>query len=165
MARFNIGNRVQLAGEIARFHKCGVGTVIETDLDSRAVLAQYRVRLADNTISTFFDFQLQSPPVLRAQIVLDTSSAGEHDTRRVHLVSAGIEIRLKIWGTRTVSGEVAIGRSPVHFAVVSLLSDEAVLSTKPVDDSGGFRFDEVSPGEMTLEVFVPGKRIVATLNV
>src|SRR5215510_7183890 len=118
MARFNIGSRVQLAGEIARFYKCGIGTVIETDLDSRAVLAQYRVRLADNTISTFFDFQLQSPPILRAQIVLDTSFSGESDTRRVHLVYAGIEIRLKISGTRTVSGEVTVGKTPVQVGLV-----------------------------------------------
>jgi hypothetical protein len=160
MPRFKVGDRVQLAGDIARFYACLVGVIADTEKDPSSALAQYEVRLADETVATFFDFQLQSPPVVRAQIMFDTLG------RDIHIVASGVEIRLKISDTpnRSLTGQVTLAKAAACKALVSLLIDGTAIDTKPTNASGAFEFHEAPAGDVALEAVVPGKRIVALLN-
>src|SRR5437762_9500645 len=99
MPRYKVGDRVQLAGDIARFYPCVVGVVTGGGADPSSLLVQYQVRLADGAVATFFDFQLQSSPVVRAHAVFGGSistqnigTRGALEGRHVHLVAAGVEI-------------------------------------------------------------------------
>src|SRR5216683_3309106 len=103
MPRFKIGDRVQLVGDIARFYACIVGTIIQGRGYPASVLNQYTVRLADGTVATFFDFQLQIPPAVTAHIIFDSSVAsrgrgtrGTGTVRQVRLLARNIDIHLRI---------------------------------------------------------------------
>jgi hypothetical protein len=63
MPRFKPGDRVQLIGDISRFYKCVIGVVLDCGGSASSILKTYLVRLADNTVDLFFDFQLQTPPL------------------------------------------------------------------------------------------------------
>src|SRR5580765_7539078 len=101
MPRYKVGDRVQLAGDISRFYPCVVGVVDSGGDDPSSLLIQYQVRLADGAIATFFDFQLQSLPVVRAQVVFDgpistppMGTRGALEGRHIHIVAPGVEIHL-----------------------------------------------------------------------
>jgi hypothetical protein len=160
MPRFNIGDRVQLAGDIARFYACVVGVVAGSEKESSSALVQYTVRLADETIATFFDFQLQSPPAVRGQIV-DTPG-GE-----IHIVAPGVEVRLNMSGgpERLLTGHVSLAKAAACRGIVSLLIDGTAVVTKSTNDSGGFEFHETPGGDVMLETVVPGNRIVVPLSI
>jgi hypothetical protein len=160
MPRFNIGDRVQLAGDIAQFYACVVGVVADSEKDSSSALTQYQVRLADETVGTFFDFQLQSPPAVRGQIV---DAAG----RDIRIVAAGVEVRINMSNgpDRSLTGHVTIPKAATCRGLVSLLVDGTAVVTKATSDSGGFEFQDAPAGGLSLETVVAGKRIVVPLSI
>jgi len=174
MARFKLGDRVQLVGDIARYYACLVGAVVKEGTYPSAVLNQYTVRLADGTVAAFFDFQLETPPARAAQIIFD--SAAPHKTsgtrgaapgRNVRLLAQGIDIHLKISGgtKKTIAGQVIAGRSAMQNALVTVfLGDQTVCSTS-TDDTGEFTLSDVPAGDIKIEVLIPSRRIVATITV
>jgi len=174
MPRYKVGDRVQLAGDISRFYPCVVGVVDSGSDDPSSLLIQYQVRLADGAIATFFDFQLQSLPVVRAQVVFDgpistqpMGTRGVLEGRHIHVVAPGVEIHLRISDTppRSVIGELTAGKTPMPCALVTLMTDDHPIGTKPTDGSGEFEFHEVPEGNVAIEAFLPGRRIVASLNI
>ena len=173
MPRYKVGDRVQLAGDIARFYACIVGVVDSGGADSSSLLVQYDVRLADGAVATFFDFQLQSSPFVRAQVVVDgsisttdTGPRGALEGRHIRFVAAGVGIHLKISDPpASVVGEVTAGKTAIRLALVTLLIDDQPIGTKPTDDRGEFEFREVPAGDAAFEVFLPGKRIVASVSI
>jgi hypothetical protein len=174
MPRFRIGDRVQLIGDIARFYICVVGVVIEDGTYPASVLNQYKVRLADGTVAVFFDFQLQTPPAFRAHVIFDsavakknTGTRGAPTGRHVQLAARDIELHLKITGSvkKSIVGQVTAGTNPMRKALVSLLVDDQPVDSKTTDDAGEFELHDVQPGDATIEVLVPGRRIIATLTI
>jgi hypothetical protein len=173
MPRFKIGDRVQLVGDIAAFYACIVGTIIQGGGYPSSVLNQYTVRLADGTVATFFDFQLQTPQAVTANIIFDSSVAsrgrgtrGAGAVRQVRLLARNVDIHLRISGSarKTIVGEVTAG-APVRTALVTLLTGDQTVDTTFTDDSGEFTLGDVVPGEVTIEILLPLRRILASLTV
>src|SRR5438034_11787964 len=128
MPRFRVGDRVQLTGDIARFYACIIGVIIQDGEYPASVLSQYKVRLADGTVAVFFDFQLLSPPAIRAYISFDsavtrkdTGTRGTPNGRHVYLVAASVEIHVKITGahSKSIIGQVTSGKTPTPKALVT----------------------------------------------
>jgi len=174
MPRFKLGDRVQLVGDIARFYACIVGVVVKGGTYPSAILNQYTVRLADGTVAAFFDFQLETPPAGTAQIVFD--SAASHETsgtrgaataRNIRLLGRGIDIHLKISGgtKKTIAGQVTSGTSVMRNALVSVVLEDQTVDSTSTDDTGEFTLGDVPPGDITIEVLMPSRRIVAAITV
>ena len=174
MSRFKPADRVQLISDIAKFYKHIIGVVLDRSTDQRSVLVQYPVRLADGTVGTFYDFQLQTPPLVRAHAVFDSSFSKEHagvrgpsEDRHMCLAAAGIEIHLKITGRvqKSISGQVRAGNIPLAAALVTPLVEDRPIDTVATNTEGEFEIHEVPVGEIMFETCVPGKRVVAWLHV
>jgi hypothetical protein len=174
MPRFKIGDHVQLVGDIARFYACGVGTVVEGATDPSAVLNQYTVRLADGTVGAFFDFQLETPPASAAQIIFDSAASqktagtrGGATGRNMRLLGRGIDIHLKISGgsRKTIAGQVIAGTGAMRYALVTVFLADQTGDSTSTDDTGEFKLSDVPPGDITIEVLVPSRRIVANITV
>jgi len=172
MPRFAVGDRVQLTGDISRFYPSIIGVVITDREYPASVLSQYRIRLADGSVATFFDFQLLSPPAVRAYVSFDsavtkdeTNPDGTLNGRQVYLVAAGVEIRLNISGLAgtSVRGQVSSGKTPAPRALITLVRDNDPIETKPTDDAGEFEFQNLEPGGIKIETLLPGKRILTSL--
>jgi hypothetical protein len=173
MARFKPGDRVQLISDIARFYQHVIGVVLERSTDERSVLVQYPVRLADATVATFYDFQLQMPPIVRAHAVFDSFDSKEHagvrdptEDRQICLAGAGIEIDLKMIAgfDKSILGHVRVGNTPLAAALITLVVEDLPIATVPTDADGHFEFREVPGGEIMFETFLPGKRVVGWLT-
>jgi hypothetical protein len=172
MPRFKAGDRVQLTGDIARFYRCVIGIVTAIGTDPSSVLIHYQVRLADDTVATFFDFQLQTVPVVQANVVSDslasltaTGSEAASEDREIRWIGSGVEIHAKISGQlKTIVGQVSKGKSPIAGALVTVVIDRQPVATKATDTRGEAEFENVPAGEVTLETFVPGRRIAASLK-
>ena len=173
MARFRIGDRVQLMGDIARFYTSVVGVIVTGDAYPASVLNQFTVRLADGTVATFFDFQLQSPPAVTAHVILDTSTApkatgtrGAAPVRQMRLLARDVDIHLRISGTttKTIVGQVLAGPTPMRGALVTLILGNEVLQSTVTDESGEFTLRDATPQSVVLEVLIPGRRIQAALT-
>ena len=65
---------------------------------------------------------------------------------------------------KSVVGQVTVGKTAVAAALVSVLVADRPVATKATDKGGEFKFDEMPAGPVTVEVIIPGKRIVASLN-
>jgi hypothetical protein len=174
MPRFRLGDRVQLVGDIARFYTCIVGVIISNDDYPASVLNQYKVRLANGTEGLFFDFQLHTPPVNIARVIFDSlltpkssGTRGEGSGRHVHLVGRDIDIHFKITGItyKTLLGQVTAGTAVIRQALVTLVVQNEVVATATTDDSGEFTLRDVLTGDVSVEVFVPTRRILASLSV
>jgi len=174
LPRFSIEDRVQLVGDIARFYACTVGVVMAGGSYPASVFNQYTVRLADGTEGVFFDFQLETPPLVTARLlfdnVVDHKRAGARDLtpgRNVRFVGAGIDIHLKMTGSgkRTVVGEVTSGSTAIRKAMVTLLVENQPIQTTATNDMSQFTLREVSPGGIGIEVFLPGRRVLASVTI
>jgi hypothetical protein len=174
MPRFRVGDRVQVVGDIARFYSCIVGVVISNADDPASVLNQHRVRLADDVVALFFDFQLYIPPSTSARVIFDslvtTNSAGtrgETAGRHVHLAGRDIDIHLKIQGStpKAILGQITAGANVMRKALVTLLVQDEVTETIATDESGEFALRDVSSGSVSIEIFVPARRVLASLTV
>jgi hypothetical protein len=173
MPRFKIGDRVQIVGDIARFYACVIGVIVEDGTYPSAVLNQYNVRLADGTVAAFFDFQLQTPAAVTAHVIFDSSvspkSTGTRGTtavRQVRLLARDVDIQLNVSGSKkkTVVGRLSIGATAIRNGLVTLLSGDQVLGSTSSDDSGEFTAQHVPAGKVTMEFFIPSRRIIATLD-
>ena len=174
MPRFKVGDRVQLTGEIARFYPSVIGIVKDRGKDQSSVLVQYDVRLADETVAKFFDFQLQTPPVVRGRIVYDepilkksTAHAVASEGREIRLIGADVEVHLEICGAfrKSITEHVSVGKVAMTDALVTVLVHEQPIATKRTDGRGDVEFHGAPSGDVTIETLVPGKRIVVSLNV
>jgi len=179
MPRFKPGDRVQLAGDIARFYPCVVGIVVDGQHDQTSVLVHYRVRLADQTVGTFFDFQLQSPPIVRASVVYDgpeppeppvpndKKTSGPAEARRISLVGGELTIHLNITGNskKAITGKVNAASHPVAAALVTILVQERPVQTTPTNNRGEFDIHDLSGGDVIVEIFVTGRRITAHFKI
>jgi len=173
MPRFKLGDRVQLVGDIARFYACIVGVVVKGGTYPSAILNQYTVRLADGTVAVFFDFQLETPPAGTAQIIFDSAASktsgtrGAATARNMRLLGRGIDIHLKISGgtKKTIAGQVTAGTSVMRNALVSVVLGDQTVDSTSTDDTGEFTLGDVPPGDITIEVLMPSRRIVAAITV
>ena len=173
MPRFKIGDRVELVGDIARFYKCIVGVIAKVGADTGAILNQYTVLLADGTITSFFDFQLQTLPAVVAHVVFDSAisakSAGIRGTsavRQVRLLARDVHIHLRVSGsgTKTIVGQVAGATTRLRQGLVFLLDGDEILDSTSSEPSGEFTLHEVPAGQMTFEIFIPSRRIIVNLD-
>jgi hypothetical protein len=179
MPRFKLGDRVQLAGDIARFYTCVIGVVVDGQHDQTSVLVHYRVRLADQTVGTFFDFQLQSPPIVRASVVYDgpeprvppvlNDKKTRHpvEARRISLVGGELAIHLKITGNskKAITGKVNAANNPVTAALVTILVQDRPVQTTPTNNRGEFDIHDLSGGDVIFEIFVSGRRVTAYFKI
>jgi voltage-gated potassium channel Kch len=174
MPRFKHGERVQLVGDIARFYACMVGVVVKGSTYPSAILNQYTVRLADGTVAAFFDFQLETPAAMSAQIIFDSAkphktagTRGAATARNLRLIARGIDIHLKISGgaKKTIAGQVIAGPSAMRNALVTVSVLDQTVDSASTDDSGEFTVGDIPPGDITIEVLIPSRRIVAAITV
>lgn len=173
MARFKVGDRVELTGDIAQFYPCRIGIIVAADTRLSAVLHQYQVRLADKKENIFFDFQLTSLPAAVARIMFDSSvSAKNHGVRgkapgrHLRAISGTIDIHLRVDASKaTIVGQVMAGVSKQHPALVSLLVENEPVKTTSTDDLGEFSFRHVPAGDVMVEVAMPSKRILVPLTI
>ena len=114
-------------------------------------------------------FALRDLDAELARLVEDTSMAAAGvrssgtDTRLLSFETEHISIELQVTslnGRSTLLGQVV----PVPLAGTSIRLDvkDGTQFTVPVDDLGGFRFDDVIPGLVRLHVTVPGAAAVTT---
>jgi len=170
--RFNIGDRVQLVGDIARFYHCTVGVIIDGGNYPASVLNLYRVRLADEVEGTFFDFQLESPSQIIARVIFDSADTprfkgqrGSLPERHIRFLGRDVDIHLKMtMPPRTIIGQVLAGTQPVAKALVTLLVQNEIANTSITDDLGEFTWRGLA-GEVGIEIFLPGRRILVPLTV
>jgi hypothetical protein len=171
MPRFKPGDRVQLIGDISRFYKCVIGVVLDCGESSSSLLKTYLVRLADKTVDMFFDFQLHTPPLVPAEVVFDSrkpdkqlATRGTVGARHIVAAAGEVQVHVRINGTFawSIIGQASVGRMATS-AIGTLLVDKRIMASEPANEEGEFRFRDVPAGQLTLEVFVPGQRIVAAL--
>jgi hypothetical protein len=164
---------VQLLGDIARFYACPVGVIVADSVDPAAVLNQYNVRLADGTTGTLFDFQLQKPPAAIAHLIFDsavapksTGTRGSTALRQLRLLARDVEIHLEISGSedKTLIGEVTAGPAAIRYGLVTLLAGDETVDSTSSGHSGEFTLHHVPTGKFALEIFIPSRRVIATLN-
>jgi hypothetical protein len=174
LPRFRTEDRVQLVGDIARFYACIVGVVTAGGSYPASVLNQYTVRLADGIEGVFFDFQLETPPLVTARLLFDNlverKKTGVRDLgpgRNIRFVGAGIDINLRMTGSgkRTVVGEITSGSTAIRKAIVTLLVENQSIQTTATNDMSQFTLRDVSPGGIGIEVCLPGRRILASVTV
>jgi hypothetical protein len=88
--------------------------------------------------------------------------------RRFILRDEEFDIHIKIWGDenhKEIRGQV-LPRSGKEFAQPAqchLLRKGARFQSTTTSETGEFQFDEVPPGELTLQVDLPGLTIVGSL--
>jgi hypothetical protein len=174
MPRFKVGDRVQLVGDIAHFYTCIVGLVVGNGAYPASVLNQYKVRMADGTEGVFFDFQLHTPPITTARVIFDSaltpkpgSNGDEPASRHLHFAGRDIDIHIHLTGStdQILSGKVTAGATLMRKALVTLLIQDEVTETTATDDSGEFKLRKVPPGDVSFEIFVPSRRVIASLSV
>jgi hypothetical protein len=165
MPRFEYGDRVQVIGDIARFYKCVVGAVIADERDAVSEMNQYKVRLADGSESDFFDFQLQSPAVMTGRLIEDSGQTAAG--RELRFSARNIYIHLEIKGSaeKSVVGVVKIGSTVLPNALVTAWNPDRISAPAVSNNDGEFTFQDVAPGEIRIEVFVPTSRILVSLVV
>jgi len=173
MPRFEIGDRVEIVGDIRDQFPSSIGIITATE--GTFSLPKFRVRLADGTESVFWDSQLQVPPVMFADMIYDThvspvppglrGSIYEHHMR---FISREFDIHVKLTRSdeRTIlHGQLAANGVAPKSSLVTLLFNRGPLATTVTDSYGEFRLDQVPSGDTMLEIFVPSRRIVAAFGV
>jgi len=173
MARFEIGDRIEIVGEIRNQFASNIGVIIATE--GTLSLPKCRVRLADGTESVFWDSQLQVPPVMFADMIYDTSvspvpsglrgSIYEHHMR---FISREFDIHVKLTRSdeRTaLHGQLSANGVAPKSSLVTLLFNHGPLATTVADPYGEFKLEQIPSGEAMLEILVPSRRIVAAFEV
>jgi hypothetical protein len=171
MPRFTVGDRVQLAGDIAGYYKCVIGVIEATGGNAASVLNQYWVRLADGTVGEFFDFQLQNPLAVAAAPVFDSAvsktrsgTRGALSGRHLQFVARDVDIHLKVSSaTKSVIGQVTSGLDPTRWALITIEQD-GHIQTKSPDEQGLFDFSELAEGDVRIELLTRDRRVIATFK-
>jgi hypothetical protein len=162
-----------VVGDIARFHACTVGVIVQGGSSTVSVLNQYAVRLADGTTATFFDFQLQTPPTVTARLIFDSSAAPKvagtrgASVRQLRLLARNVDIHLRISDSpkKTVIGQITTGATAVRNALVTLLIGGQSSDSTSTDQAGEFMLRDLASGEVTIEIVIPSRKILASLTV
>ena len=173
MPRFEIGDRVEIVGEIRDQFPSSLGIITATE--GTFSLPKFRVRLAEGTESVFWDSQLQVPPVMFADMIYDThvspvpsglrGSIYEHHMR---FISREFDIHVKLTRSderTTLHGQLSANGAAPKSSLVTLLFNRGPLATTVADSYGEFRLEQIPAGDAMLEIFVPSRRIVAAFNV
>jgi len=173
MPRLDIGDRVEIVGEVADQFPSSIGIITATE--GTVSLPKFRVRLADGTESVFWDSQLQVPPVMFADMIYDThvspvptglrGSISEHHMR---FISREFDIHVKLSKSEEraiLHGQLSANGVAPKSSLVTLLFNHSPLATTVADSCGEFRLEQIPSGDAMLEIFVPSRRIVAAFDV
>ena len=173
MPRFEIGDRVEIVGEVGNQFPSSIGIITATE--GTFALPKFRVRLTDGTESAFWDSQLEVPPLIFADMIYDThvspvppgirGSIYEHHMR---FISREFDIHLKL--TRldertTLHGQLSANGVAPKSSLVTLLLNRGPLATTVADSYGEFKVEQIPSGDAMLEILVPSRRIVAAFDV
>src|SRR5207248_10365150 len=129
--------------------------------------------LAAGTTATFFDFHLQMPPAVTAHLIFDSSAGPKGvDTRgtgarQLRLLARNLDIHLRISDSpkKTVIGQITTGAAAVRNALVTLLIGGQGRDFTSTDQAGEFTLRDVASGEVTIEIVIPSRKILASLIV
>jgi hypothetical protein len=169
MARFKLGDRVEVSGEVARCYTCPIGVV--TDIQRLPTCDEFTLRLANGHIASFVDFQLRKPPAMTAQLLFDSSQSakspglrgGTNTERHLRFGALDRDIHLKISasdGNIRFLGEVTSPAYSDQCSLVTWRRANGIEETISTNTHGEFQFNNLTAGIVQLEVFEPSLRIV-----
>ncbi len=175
MGQFKVGDRVEIIDDIGHHYPSHIGIVTKERHRSMAVAQDVDVWLADGTYHRFFDFQLHVPAAIVAHVLFDSATAPQiAGTRGIcqsrHLQFAADDFDLQITiaeseGHKTILGHIdsrwAVPESPL----VTLLVENDPQQSTIADGLRKFAFDQVPPRNVSLEIFAPGRCIIAAFDV
>jgi hypothetical protein len=170
VTHFKAGDRVEIIDDIGHHYQSHIGIVTSTQQRAMAVAADVDVHLADGTAHRFFDFQLRTPPATSAPIIFDSTTAPpilkalDHECRHLQFEAEGLDLHIRVTEKeRTIRGQVTSDRNLPEQPLVTLLVDDKPQQDTTANDVGEFEFDEVPLGRVTVEIFIPGRRIIAPI--
>ena len=152
MPRFEIGDRVEIVGEVGNQFPSSIGIITATE--GTFALPKFRVRLTDGTESAFWDSQLEVPPLIFADMIYDT-----------HVSPVPPGIRGSIHERTTLHGQLSANGVAPKSSLVTLLLNRGPLATTVADSYGEFKLEQIPSGDAMLEILVPSRRIVAAFDV
>jgi len=175
MANFNIGDRVEVIGDIARYYSSTVGIITGIERGVTSLFNKHTLRLADGTVGTFLPFQIQIPPATTARLVFDSSASwqpaglrGATQPRHLRFTAQQFDIHLKVLESETgiaIVGQIFSEKPErIRPALLTLLVEGKPDRTASTDPIGEFKLDAIPPGEVELEIVVPAHRIFASLR-
>jgi len=174
MALFNIGDRVEITGDIVKYYGPTIGVIVGIERGVTSIVDKLRIRLADGTLGTFLPFQVQIPDAIAAYLVFDnsiewqpTQLPGSSQGRQITFSAQQFEIHLKLLASdqaNVILGQIFFEKSAwVKPALVTLLVDGNPEATTATNEMGEFRVEAIPAGEFELEVLLAGRRILAYL--
>jgi hypothetical protein len=172
VTHFKAGDRVEIIDDIGHQYQSHVGIVMKTQQRAMAVVEEVDVHLADGTAQRFFDFQLRTPPAKPAPVIFDSTMAqevvgtrGNTDCRHLQFEAEGLGLHIRVTAKRrAIQGQVTSSQKFPEQPLVTLLVDDQPQQDTTADGIGEFAFDEVPLGNVTVEIFMPGRRIVAPIG-
>jgi len=173
MSRFEIGDRIEIVGEVVSQFPSKIGVIIAKE--GVYFRGKFIVRLADGKESVFRGSQLQIPPVTFADLILDThvspvppELSGSTPAHHMRFISREFDIHLRLIGSdkgKSLYGQVTASGIASEVCLITMRFSGGPHSTTVTNCSGEFEFHQVLPGSATLEILVPSRRIVATFDV
>jgi hypothetical protein len=173
MSTFELGDRVQIIGDIAGQFQSKIGVITASD-ESVVYRRKFTVRLADGTESVFLDSQLQVTPAVFADMILDTQmspgpsglrgSARPSSIRDMRFVSREYDIHIRLTGSRghkTMLGQITANAAAPGQSWITVLIDGKPLTSTTSDSFGEFNLQGVPSGNVMLEILSPCRRILA----
>ncbi len=172
MSYLEIGDRVEIVGEIAGQFRSKIGVVTTTrEVSPRR---KFTVRLADGTESDFWDFQLQIPPIIFADMIVDTDVSlvpglgGSTFTHQMRFISREFDIHLNLTESgneKSLYGQLTANGIAPESSLITLQFQGEQCVTTATDSCGVFEVHQVPSGNAVLEILVPSRRIVVTFDV
>ena len=166
-SRFEMGDRVGILSETATDlgSRMGVVTSIRTDWSR----TYFTVRLANGAESVFEGSELEIPPIVFADMILDTHVSpvglcGSDCERRMRFICGEFDIYVKWMDSSkdmSLSGRIVANDVVPGMSLITLMFDSEPYATTATDALGKFKLDQIPSGKATLEVAVPSCRIVA----
>jgi hypothetical protein len=171
VTHFKVGDRVEVIDDIGHHYQSHVGIVTKAQQRAMAVAEEFDVRLADGTAHRFFDFQLGTSPATTAPIIFDSTMApqvqatrGHLDSRHLQFAAEGLYLHIRITDNqKAIHGQVTSNQNLPEQPLVTLLVDNEPQQDTTADDLGEFGFGHVPLGNLAVEIFVPGRRIIAPI--
>jgi hypothetical protein len=172
MSGLSIGDRVELIRDLEHRYHSRIGIITAADEHSVPVLKEFAVKLADGTEAHFSGFQLKVPPATDARRVIDgavysaTGMRGAMQGRHLVFGADDFDLHLKVVQSqkhKKVIGQLSSRNIPDP-ALVTLLVRGNPRQTATTDGFGEFMFQEVPAGNVSIEILVPSRRILATFD-
>jgi hypothetical protein len=174
VTRFKVGDRVEVIDDIDNHYQSHVGTIMGEQQRPMAVVQECDVRFADGTHDRFFDFQLHIPAAITAAAVFDSATSaavsgarGASESRHLLFAAGGFDLHIKVAageGGKTLWGQVNSSGPLPESPLVTLLVQNEPQQTTTANNSGAFAFPRAPLGSVSLEIFVPGRRIIVTFD-